>query len=84
MENDEELGEYMGQAIDFCTDKGFSREDTIAICLVLCFNEDAAKEFLETCKDYTDFFDCLETAVKIHEKYGDEEYEGEYEEGVKY
>ena len=72
------LSENVKRLVHFCKEKGFSREDTLALGL-LCKHDEAAKEFLEVCGDYTDFFDCLEEAVKINDKYDDEneEYEDE-------
>ena len=59
-----ELAENLDDLVDFCKKRGYEKDEAIALAL-LCQKDEQIVKLLYLCKDKTDFYECLEIAVKI-------------------
>ena len=62
-----QLTEQEKKLVAFCDEKKFDNEQTVALAL-LCQKDEHIKKLLNLCKDKTDFYECLELAVKISDE----------------
>ena len=61
------LAENLDDLVDFCKKRNYEKDEAIALAL-LCQKDKQIVKLLDLCKDKTDFYDCLEIAVKISQE----------------